>query len=536
MLNIQLDGSLTAATSDALQYLDHYPYECIEQTVSRFLPNVLTYQAMQEMGLDTSQLQTRLSTQVRSAVQRLANEQHYDGGWGWWRTDDSHPYLTAYALQALIEVERAGFAVEPELMHKAAGYLRENWIPVNPGMQSWEANRMAYQLYVLGEYINNIADSEPAGELSWAVKLYDNRTKLDQYGKALLTVALGLHAPRETTRVDTLLSELTGSASFSATGIHWEEAEPDYWNMNTDVRTTAIVLWALARHNPQSDLLPNAVRWLMNVRREGYWESTHTTSWTLIGLITYMRATGELAGDFTYKVSLNGELLLSHTVDAATIEDSEVLEIEIAQLLADEFNRLIIERQPAQGQQSGEGQLYYTAHLSYYLPAEEAQALDRGIIIHRQYNPIDAPRTGVNSASVGDIIRVKLTVIAPTDLYYVVVEDPLPAGCEAVDLSLKTTSVIGERPDVHNLSAEEEDAWYRTYGWGWWWFSHSEVRDEKASLFATYLPRGTYEYTYLMRASVPGEFNVIPASAYEMYFPEVFGRSDGGKFAVRESD
>jgi uncharacterized protein YfaS (alpha-2-macroglobulin family) len=45
-------------------------------------------------------------------------------------------------------------------------------------------------------------------------------------------------------------------------------------------------------------------------------------------------------------------------------------------------------------------------------------------------------------------------------------------------------------------------------------------------------PRGVYEYSYLMRASVPGEFNVIPATAYEMYFPEVFGRSDGGKFVV----
>jgi hypothetical protein len=60
------------------------------------------------------------------------------------------------------------------------------------------------------------------------------------------------------------------------------------------------------------------------------------------------------------------------------------------------------------------------------------------------------------------------------------------------------------------------------------------MRDEKVVLFATYLPKGTYEYTYLMRASVPGEFLTMPALAYEMYFPEVFGRSDGGRFAVEE--
>jgi len=39
-----------------------------------------------------------------------------------------------------------------------------------------------------------------------------------------------------------------------------------------------------------------------------------------------------------------------------------------------------------------------------------------------------------------------------------------------------------------------------------------------------------------LRASVPGEFLVLPANAYEMYFPEVFGRSDGGKFVVTSGE
>ena len=74
----------------------------------------------------------------------------------------------------------------------------------------------------------------------------------------------------------------------SATGTHWEEASPDYWNMNTDTRTTAIVLWAMARHNPESELLPNVVRWLMtHAPARGYWESTNTTSWSLMGLVAY---------------------------------------------------------------------------------------------------------------------------------------------------------------------------------------------------------------------------------------------------------
>ena len=62
------------------------------------------------------------------------------------------------------------------------------------------------------------------------------------------------------------------------------------------------------------------------------------------------------------------------------------------------------------------------------------------------------------------------------------------------------------------------------------------MRDEKVVLFAEYLPRGSYEYTYLMRAGVAGEFYVTPTTAYAMYAPEVFGRSDGGRFTVQPSD
>jgi len=60
------------------------------------------------------------------------------------------------------------------------------------------------------------------------------------------------------------------------------------------------------------------------------------------------------------------------------------------------------------------------------------------------------------------------------------------------------------------------------------------LRDEKAVLFATFLPKGTYQYSYQIRASLPGEYRVIPTRAEEMYFPEVFGRGDGGLFKVTQ--
>ncbi|MGD8623771.1 MAG: Ig-like domain-containing protein [Anaerolineae bacterium] len=538
-LAVQIDGSLTAATQDALDYLEHYPYECVEQTISRFLPNVLTWQALDEMGIERPELRQKLSQMVGVALQRLYAQQHYDAGWGWWVSDDSDPYLTAYVLHGLLEAHRAGFVVDEQAMSKAAGYLRGALPSVSRIETHWQANRLAYELYVLAAY-DTAFDRESSQGLGVAIRLFEDRHLLDRYGQATLAMALGLLEPGERQRIDTLLGDLAGDAVVSATGTHWQEARPDYWNMNTDVRSTAIVLWATSHLQPESDLLPNVVRWLMAARREGHWESTQDTAWSLLGLTAYMRASGELRGDFDWTVYLNGRELAAGTVSSDNIDESTRLRVEIARLLAEEANRLVIERHPAQAGQTGEGQLYYTANLRYYLPAEHVQALDRGIVLARQYSPeaggVAEPGTYVDTARVGDVIQVKLTIIAPTDLYYVVVEDPLPAGFEGVDLSLKTTSVVGQQPELRNLSAEEETRWFRWYGWGWWWFSHTEMRDEKVVLFARYLPRGTYEYTYLMRAGLPGEFLTMPSTAYQMYFPDVFGRSDGGKFTVEAGE
>jgi hypothetical protein len=106
-----------------------------------------------------------------------------------------------------------------------------------------------------------------------------------------------------------------------------------------------------------------------------------------------------------------------------------------------------------------------------------------------------------------------------------VIDDPLPAGLEAVDQSLET-SPQGVDPNQYDY----ETLWEQ--GWGWWYFDHIELRDERVVLSADFLPPGTYTYTYLARAGTPGTFRVIPPTAQEFYFPEVYGRGEGSLFSV----
>jgi uncharacterized protein YfaS (alpha-2-macroglobulin family) len=141
----------------------------------------------------------------------------------------------------------------------------------------------------------------------------------------------------------------------------------------------------------------------------------------------------------------------------------------------------------------------------------------------------------VTEAKVGDVLRAEVTLVAPNDLYYLRLEDPLPAGAEAVDTGLATTTLLAQGPELRDQpespdsQSDQPDIWSR-----WWhWYSRSELRDEKVVLWADNLGKGTYEYSYTLRATQPGTFQVIPTTAGEVYFPEVYGRGDGQVLTVR---
>jgi uncharacterized protein YfaS (alpha-2-macroglobulin family) len=256
----------------------------------------------------------------------------------------------------------------------------------------------------------------------------------------------------------------------------------------------------------------------MVARQGDHWQTTQETAWALIGLTHWMGQSGELDPAYRWEVDLNGRLLQSGQASPDTVRESQQIVVDVSEMLSSVVNRLSFERT------DGPGRLYYTAHLEAYLPVEEVEALSRGVIVSRRY--LNQNGVPVTEGRVGDILTVELNIVAPHDLYYVVVNDPYPAGAEAVDTGLQTESVLGERPTLRPDAPLAR-------GWGWWWFSETDLRDEQATMFADYLPEGTYQYTYQIRLGAVGRFRVIPSTAMEFYTPEVFGRGEGTLFTIR---
>nr|MBA3469605.1 alpha-2-macroglobulin [Herpetosiphonaceae bacterium] len=520
-LTVRLDPSLAAGMRDSLDYLEHYDYEGAEQTVSSFLPNVLTARALKQLGVPNAELEARLPALVAEGLGRLYNQQHDDGGWGWWVEDASNPHTSAYVVFALLRAKEAGYTIKDDVISRGLSYLSGQLQATSTLNTVPAANQQAWLLYVLG-----------AGQQSDPTRLnelYGVREKLSAYARALL--ALALHADGATSddaRIKTLLSDLNNAAIISANGAHWEEDEYDWWSMNTDTRSTAIILAALVQLDPANQLNPNIVRWLMVARKDGIWETTQESAWSIMALTDWMVHTGELKADYDYAAWLNdGEQAAGH-IDQASVDQPITLSIDVARLLRDQGNRLTI------GRGEGAGRLYYSAYLRAFLPVETIKALDRGVIVERRYtlasclDGLACPP--VSTVKLGDVVRVDLSIVAPHDLYYLALEDPLPAGAELIDTGLATTSLLEQSPslDRQRPGLGGAESITRDWYWGWWnWYSRSELRDEKVALFADYLPKGSYLYSYTMRATTTGQFHVIPTTAGETYFPEVYGRGDG---------
>ncbi|MEW5718655.1 MAG: MG2 domain-containing protein, partial [Chloroflexota bacterium] len=481
-LKISTAPSLAAGLIDSLEYLTGYPYGCVEQTMSRFLPTVLVKQALDKLQIKNDKLQMEIPKQVEDGLTRLYAFQHGDGGWGWWESDDSIPYETAYVLDGLLQAKKAGYKIDENAIKRAMQFLKQPLVDTN------DYDLKVYIAYVLAE--------AGQGDPALARAMIEKQDKMSLNSRALL--ALLLKSVGEETRAKEIVAALANVAVESTQTAYWRESDAarnrwEYFVSNG--RTTATMLRALLALDPQSRLVAKTVRYLMQNRLGGYWRTTQETAQTIIALTEYLAQSGELNAAYSYEVFVDGKSVIRQSVNRENLAQQQSVTLNVTP--GDHAIRIV---------KRGEGRVYFATTQQYYIATETvgaAKSLD-GPMVTREY--LD-PKTNkpLTSFKVGDIVRVKLTVDAPRESWYMMITDPLPAGFEAINYSLNTSGV--------------EPRGARSY------WSRPDLRDNRAVFFTTYLWKGKHTYAYLIRATTSGAFRALPAEATPMYEPEVFGRS-----------
>ena len=534
-LEVSVQGSIVGALDEELVHFRPYPdrYESNITIASRVIASVAVQRGTAR-GLSTTQ-----RGQLLADLTELISRQRYDSGWGWCRTCSSDPMCTGWVLIALGEARDAGYNVPYDVLGQA-WRLITNHVHRRTDVQ-WPAdpNQHAFLLYALtdaanrGDVTSQIARQQ-AGTMRAIVE--QHRAQLTNWGRAYLLLGLlatGHEPDHEAVR--TLLNDLTAATVASANGNHWRDGRIAGSMHNGSVRTTALVLRALTAADPQHPLIEETARWLSIARTAQRWKTTVERSQGMAALGAYAQLTGEHLGQYDYEVWVNAGSVLGGDFDVAAGDYRDATSVALADLPLGEVSRVQFERDA-----SGPGRMYYGLNLRYVTPAQDIEALNRGFAVSHRYTLLDKPDEPITSASLGDVVRIEVTVIAPTDRVFAKVEDFLPAGLEPIDPRLKIVPIELRRQledDRTRASTKGGSGYYAPwYGWYYSPWDQTDIRDDRVVLLADRLPKGMHVYVYYARATTPGDFFLAPAHAEETFFPEVFGRSDSGRFTVHAAE
>jgi uncharacterized protein YfaS (alpha-2-macroglobulin family) len=502
-LQIDLNRSIAGSLLTGLEFLTGFPYGCVEQTMSKALPNAVIGRAFKQLGVGNPTLQADLPPKINAGLQRLYGYQHNDGGWGWWFDDESEAYNTAWVVFGLSVTAEAGYEVDPTVIQRGA-----EWLSSQLGSTTSPTIR-AYALYSLA--------NAGYGSLEEAQSLLEEIQDLDHFSQFAL--ALALHELGDTQSAIELLDSLIESAIVQDGEVHWSGANHDgKYNqkmMSSDTRTTALALSVLVKILPGHILEDGVVQWLMSQRTYHGWGTTNETSHAILGLTDYLLSQDQTSTETGFSVELNGQVIERGTFDREMPFISIIIPND--QLLADD-NELKIT-------QTGEGKLYYVVSSRFYL--EETVIDPAGDIdVNRAYlNP--ATNQPITEIHPGDLVKVHLTVRMPRDGSYMIVEDHLPGGLEALNESLNTTSHQSCQIDEFY-----EDPCQPIFYWSEYGYNYKEVWSDRVSFFVSELKANNYSYIYLARATQPGIFIALPAEVSAMYDPTLWGRSGSDQVSI----
>jgi len=561
-LEVKYAPSLIGAMMDALPYCIWYPYGCTEQTMSRFLPAVMTRKTIQNMGIDLADVKkirgrldeirriekgehrsiyrmspifddAELNRMIKMGLSRISNMQHGDGGWGWWTRGDSSSYLTSYVLFALCTAQRCDVQVNENMISRGMNWLK-NWEIGRMKDPLWRPHaNHAYVAYVLSmkkikaTYKPAKGDERPGDLIE---RLWLGRDKLSLYGKALLSMAMA--NLNDEARARAVLRNIMQYKQENAeTQVAWfrtPRAGWWYW-WNNDIETNAWVLRAIVRLEPKSDVAPRLVKWLLNNRRNGYyWRSTRDTTMCVAAMSDFVVNSGEGKPDYTLTLDFdNGTIVRKVKIDKDnffTYNNSLVLK---GAALGGGRHTLKITK-------DGPGALYFNTYLRYFTKEEHITAAGHELKVDRKYFKLvqipyvvevegadgqklrekrlryrRVPVKHGDTVRSGDVIQVELKVTSDNDYTYLCFEDMKPAGCEPTQL--------------RSGGKGQEGFW-----------SYMELRDEKVVFFLGSLQQGEHLLRYRLRAEIPGVFHALPTVLYGMYVPEL--RANANEHVIKIVD
>ncbi|MBA2321616.1 MAG: hypothetical protein H0V89_10720, partial [Deltaproteobacteria bacterium] len=411
-LQVQTSSTQLQALTDAVVYLQRYPYDCNEQIASRAmgiaaLRDVLT--AFESPDLPPA---ADLEAQVAHDLRRLADRQNSDGGFAFWRRGDaSWPYLGIYGAHAYAEAKRKRYEVPGTAWTRSATYLKN----IQRHIPGWYSPEEKWFLRSYAAYVRWRMGDLDVGEAK-AILRESGGARLSLEGHGLLLPVL--HAANEKALVASELQYLANHATETAGALAFGEPyeHGEHVLLASSRRADGVVLRGLLSVDPMNDMVPKIVKGLLGHRKNGHWSNTQEDTFILLALDTYFSVYEKETPDFVARVWLGDGYVGDHAFRGRTTETA-LSSIPMGYLTEKQGPQdLVIDRE-------GTGRLYYRIGMTYAPRSLALEPADHGFFVQRTYEAIEDPddvrrdADGTWRIAAGKPVRVRLVMVAQARRY-----------------------------------------------------------------------------------------------------------------------
>lgn len=459
------------------QALADYPYACLEQTLSRAWPYLLTTadeRAAWRKPAEGKKAASEADVQ-RALLQRLQRLQLPSGGFGLWDgRSDEEQWLTAYAADYLLARKEAGDAVPEAMLNQALNRL-QSYLTDSQYGERWssapEHSRLAYQAY--SAYVLARVGKAPLATLRL---IWEQQADHARSGLPLLHLSLALSA----------MGDEQNAARALSRALATERGDDYLGDYGSPLRDEALELSLLRQHKLAAERWSALSAKVADTLAHRQWLSTQER----LALLRLAR----------FDPAVDWQARVTSSLGSGSLSGSAPLQQGAPEALA-----------ASTVTNEGKGSLYVQRTLIGY-PEQAPTRLSQGISVTRSWFNSDGQPFDPAKVKVGDLVVVRLNVSSGSAVPDALLVEMVPAGFELENPAL------GNSIKLEELSIEGKPAWQSEWND---YLKHQEFRDDRYTAALDLSEGSNQQLVYLMRAVTPGRYQVPPTQVEDMYRPEL---------------
>ncbi|SDS05355.1 Alpha-2-macroglobulin family N-terminal region [Formosa sp. Hel1_31_208] len=570
-LTLEMTSNPAWYAVQALPYLMEYPYDCNEQTFSRYYANALASHLVnsnpriqevfnqwrqtdalisnleqnQELKsiliqetpwLRDTQSETeqkkriallfdlnKMTNELSSAKRKLENSQMNNGAWSWFNGGRANRYITQHIITGFGHLKQLNVRssdVETYMISKALAYLDTEFVQEyedikkhNPKADLSKDHLSYTQLHYL--YMRSFFPENAASKQVQDIIHYYN-TQIQNYWLSRSLYAKGLMALVVHRNGDNITSEKIlkslreNSITSEELGMYWKANTNSWYWYQAPIETQALLIEAFSEIENDTVTVDNMKIWLLKNKQTNRWKTTKATTEAVYALLLQ-------GSDWLSITDMVDVIIGRQAIRPSQLEDVKVEAGTGYYKTSWSGSEIQPEMATVSLAKKGDGIAWGSLYWQYFEDLDKITAAETPLKLQKSLFKKTNTDTGEeiteltseSKLEVGDLVRVRIELRSDLAMEFLHMKDMRAAGLEPVNV----------------LSQYK---WQDGLGY------YESTKDASTNFFFDYLPKGVYVFEYDLRVTNTGEMSNGITTIQSMYAPEFSSHSEGVRISVKD--